>query len=164
MADLDALVLRTARLTLTATEAADVPDLVRHYRDPPVRRFLWDGVDVEHATVEEAVRATGETLPGLGLWVIREHADGPLEGSCGLRTNGAEVELVVSLDPGRQGRGWATEAARAVLEHAAAHGIREVVGYVDEGNDASARLLRRLGGTGGPQRWTLTLDSPAPAF
>jgi [ribosomal protein S5]-alanine N-acetyltransferase len=148
--------LRTARLALTHAVAADVPDLVRHYRDPAVRRFLWDGVEVDRAAVAEAVRAAGEARPGLGLWVIREHADGPPHGSCGLRTNGDEVELVVSLDPGRWGRGWATEAARAVLDHAAAQAIHQVAGYVDEGNEASARLLRRLGATGGPDRWVLT--------
>jgi ribosomal-protein-alanine N-acetyltransferase len=67
-----------------------------------------------------------------------------------------EVELVVSLDPARWGHGWAAEAARAVLDHAAAQGVDEVQGYVVDGNDASTRLLRRLGGTGGPHRWTLT--------
>lgn len=148
--------LPTPRLVLTPAVDVDVPDLVAHYRDPEVRRFLWNGAEVDDAAVEEAVRAAGEAGPGLGLWVIRERADGPLEGSCGLRTNGDEVELVVSLDPAHWGQGWATEAARAVLDHAAARGIDEIQGYVDEGNDASARLLRRLGGTGGPRRWTLT--------
>ncbi|MDD7931592.1 GNAT family N-acetyltransferase [Actinomycetospora straminea] len=152
----DSVPLYTPRLVLTPATDADVPDLVGHYRDPDVRRFLWDGVEVDDAAVAEAVRAAGEARPGIGLWVIREREDGPLEGSCGTRTNGEEVELVVSLARQRWGRGWATEAARAVLDHATAHGVRQVMGYVDEGNDASARLLRRLGGTGGPHRWTLT--------
>jgi [ribosomal protein S5]-alanine N-acetyltransferase len=44
------------------------------------------------------------------------------------------------------GPGFATEAARAVLEYALGPlGLTEVLAEVDEGNAASAAVLRRLG-------------------
>jgi [ribosomal protein S5]-alanine N-acetyltransferase len=46
------------------------------------------------------------------------------------------------------GPGYATEAARAVVEHALGPlGLREVLAEVDEGNAASVAVVKRLGMT-----------------
>ena len=52
------------------------------------------------------------------------------------------------MAPGSWGRGYATEAARAVLEYALGPlGLPEVLAEVDEGNAASIAVIERLGMT-----------------
>ncbi|WP_235014080.1 GNAT family N-acetyltransferase [Parafrankia sp. BMG5.11] len=56
------------------------------------------------------------------------------------------VEVLYSLSPAAWGRGFATEAARAVVDHALTTvGLPEVLAEVDEGNTASTRVITRLG-------------------
>jgi len=66
-------------------------------------------------------------------------------GSAGLAADGGQVELGYWIARGDWGRGYATEAARAVLRVAAALGHRRIVAghFVD--NPASGRVLVKAG-------------------
>ena len=56
------------------------------------------------------------------------------------------AEIGYSVVPGRRGRGYATEAAAALLRWAQAQpGVRQVVAGCDPGNAASATVLERAG-------------------
>jgi [ribosomal protein S5]-alanine N-acetyltransferase len=58
------------------------------------------------------------------------------------------LEVFYSLAPAAWGKGYATEAARAVVEYALGDlGLPEVLAEVDEGNLASAAVVERLGMT-----------------
>lgn len=88
----------------------------------------------------------GPVGPGLvGTGVI-----GPgLVGTAGLRPlEDLGLEIFYSLAPASWGRGYATEAARAVVAHALGTlGLPEVLAEVDEGNAASVAVVKRLGMT-----------------
>ena len=156
--------LITKRLALCPVTAADHPALLAHWTLPDVRRFLFDGAALSAAevsqTIEESVRdfAAG----GYGIWLIREHGQAvpagtdlvgtdlvgtDLVGTVGLRPlDDTGLEIFYSLAPGSWGRGYATEAARAVLGHALGTlGLPEVLAEVDEGNTASVAVIKRLG-------------------
>lgn len=65
------------------------------------------------------------------------------------------------------GRGFATTAGRAVIEHARTLGLAEVYAGVTSGNRASERVLDRLGfelvqTLADRTRWRLALVDPAP--
>ena len=140
--------LRTPRLLLVPAAETDVSALARHWAHRQVRRFLWDDHPVGVGTVREVVAASERTFAraGYGIWTVRHPPHGGIVGSCGLReTAEGEVELLHSLDPDVWGRGLATEAARAVLDHAQC--IGRVVAYTDPGNVASERVVARLGMT-----------------
>ena len=70
-------------------------------------------------------------------------------GTAGLRPlEESGLEIFYSLAPGAWGRGYATEAARAVVEYGlGALGLPEVLAEVDEGNAASVAVVKRLGMT-----------------
>jgi ribosomal-protein-alanine N-acetyltransferase len=70
-------------------------------------------------------------------------------GTVGLRPlEDLGLEIFYSLAPGSWGQGYATEAARAVLDHALGPlGLPEVLAEVDEGNTASIAVIERLGMT-----------------
>jgi RimJ/RimL family protein N-acetyltransferase len=56
-----------------------------------------------------------------------------------------EVEVGWHLHPDSWGHGYATEAARAVIEHGFAAGLPEVYAVVRPGNEASLAVCARLG-------------------
>ena len=58
-----------------------------------------------------------------------------------------EVEIGWHLHPDAWGNGYATEAARAVLDDAFAQGLTRIIAVTNIGNDASQAVCRRLGMT-----------------
>ena len=82
-----------------------------------------------------------------GCWAI-ECADGHVAGTVLFKPlpNGVgEVEVGWHLHPDSWGHGYATEAARAVIERGFAGGVAEVYAVVRPGNEASMAVCRRLG-------------------
>jgi len=144
-------ILTAERLVLRPVTAHDHAVLLAHWTLPDVRRFLFDGAALSAAevteTIEESVRdfAAG----GYGIWLIQEDSRAGLVGTAGLRPlEEMGLEIFYSLAPGSWGRGYATEAARAVVEHALGPlGLPEVLAEIDEGNAASVAVIKRLGMT-----------------
>jgi ribosomal-protein-alanine N-acetyltransferase len=160
--------LRTARLLLTPVEQADLAALHAHWNDPRVGRWLWDGNPVAAEVVARLVERSTHTFQeaGWGLWALRPAAGAPLIGLCGLCPfdHGPGVELLYSLAPTHWSRGLATEAATAVLAHAFdTLGLPEVLATTDDGNDASLRVLHRLGATPLPGSRSAPRPTPASA-
>jgi RimJ/RimL family protein N-acetyltransferase len=92
------------------------------------------------------------TAPGdawaLGFRVV-ERDGGAVVGSCGFKgppDSDGVVELAYAIDPGRRGRGYATEAAAALAAFALADGrVRLVRAHTKSDNTASARVLTKCG-------------------
>ncbi len=159
-------VLRTERLVLRPVTAGDHPVLLAHWAAPDVRRFLFDGAMLSPAEITEAIQDSTRDFgrAGYGLWLVYEN-DGPaligtvpigtaligtgLIGTAGLRPlEHLGLEIFYSLAPDSWGHGYATEAARAVLDYALGPlGLPEVLAEVDEGNAASIAVIKRLGMT-----------------
>jgi ribosomal-protein-alanine N-acetyltransferase len=140
--------LDTDRLRLRPAEHADLDRLWVLWTDPEVRRFLWDdeAISREHAAevLNALIEAGAES--GRRLWTL--WVDGEFAGCCGLleTTDPAEPDPMCALLPAMQHRGYATEALRAMIAHAFADlGVRRLSATVDLPNQASHRLVQRLG-------------------
>jgi [ribosomal protein S5]-alanine N-acetyltransferase len=152
-------VLYTERLVLRPVTRDDHPALLAHWTLPDVRRFLFDGAPLSSAEVAETIEESiGDfAAHGYGIWLIELGAGprpgpspGPgLVGTAGLRPlEESGLEIFYSLAPAAWGNGYATEAARAVVEFALGPlGLPEVLAEVDEGNAASVAVVKRLGMT-----------------
>jgi [ribosomal protein S5]-alanine N-acetyltransferase len=144
-------VLRTERLVLRPVTAGDHVALLAHWETPDVRRFLFDGAMLSPTEITEAIEDSTRDFAdsGYGLWLIYEKDRAGLVGTAGLRPlENLGLEVFYSLAPGSWGRGYATEAARAVLDHALGPlGLPEVLAEVDAGNTASVAVVERLGMT-----------------
>ncbi len=142
------LFIDTERLSLRSYAMQDVDPLHRLWTDPAVRKYLWDDQLIARERAAEEVRsamACFETR-GFGQWLVLER-DAPI-GFCGLRPFGEppEVEILYGLAPGRWGRGFATEAARAVLRYGFEDcGFAQLFAGADPPNTASFRVMERLG-------------------
>jgi [ribosomal protein S5]-alanine N-acetyltransferase len=143
--------LRTERLVLRPVTAGDHAALLAHWTQPDVRRFLFDGAALSAAevaeTIEESIRDFAAR--GFGIWLIELGSAAGLVGTAGLRPlEESGLEIFYSLAPGAWGHGYATEAARAVVEYGLGPlALPEVLAEVDEGNAASVAVVKRLGMT-----------------
>jgi RimJ/RimL family protein N-acetyltransferase len=144
--------IETERLRLREFTDADAPALYALYQDAATMRFMGP----PPASLEEEIenirahRSRYYEARGYGLWGVELRETGAMVGRCGLLDTTidgrAEVELSYLLDPAYLGRGLATEAARAVLDFAAAAlGLNRVVAVIDPLNIASRRVAERLG-------------------
>jgi RimJ/RimL family protein N-acetyltransferase len=141
--------ITTERLVLRPFEEGDLDWLVTLHRDPDVIRYVpWEPRTREEllpklertALAEEGdalniaavLAATGEPVGDLSLfWTSEEHRQG---------------EVGYLLDPAHQGRGYATEAARALLAVGfEAMSFHRVTARLDARNTASAQVAERLG-------------------
>ena len=145
--------LTTERLRLRPWLPADAEEYRGLWveRDPrAVRRIDAKG----RPTVEE-IRGwlTDNPLaaaPGLGLLPIELKETGEFIGYCGLTVGQGsfgEPELAYELAQRAHGHGYATEAARAIVEAAARTGRRRLWATVREWNAPSFRVLEKLGFT-----------------
>jgi RimJ/RimL family protein N-acetyltransferase len=103
------------------------------------------------APSEEQTRAWIEGIltrpPETGTVFAVEH-DGQLIGNVNIVVDpdNRQGEIGFIFHPDHQGHGYATEAARALIDHAFGHyGLHRVYGRLEPRNLASARVLEKLG-------------------
>lgn len=95
----------------------------------------WDSID--------------PTAPSLGTWAIVPHTSTVPVGTISLKRlpRSEEIEIGWYLHPEVHGRGYASEAASAVLRHATEAGIERVWAIMWPGNESSAKVAQRAGMT-----------------
>jgi ribosomal-protein-alanine N-acetyltransferase len=145
-------IAETARLILREVESSDIEALARIFADPRVMYF-GPGVRTRDETAEwiEAMRGR-YVARGRGLWGVVSKADAALVGVCGLMEQVVEererVEVGYRMARECQGRGFATEAARAARDHAFARwDLDNVISIIEPGNVASIRVAEKNGMT-----------------
>ena len=113
-------------------------------------RFLLDGAAPSAAEVAETIEESIGHFAARGVrhLAYRARLRG-LAGTAGLRPlEESGLEIFYSLAPSAWGHGYATEAARAVMEYGLGPlALPEVLAEVDEGNAASLAVVKRLGMT-----------------
>ena len=128
---------------------SDLPDVQEYAADPLVTRHLRWGPNREDQTfafLREAIaRGRAPESRSLDLAVV-ERSTSRVCGGVGIHGRTPDkVEIGYVLARRAWGRGYATEAVRAVLPLAAAIGAREVFALVLPANGASVGVLRRCG-------------------
>ena len=153
--------LRTERLVLRPIEAADAADVYEYQRLPEVIRYLpWPERDPTEGFEHTAKRAAGRVLAAdADFFVFAATLPGTLStddpardrviGDFMVRVSSvqhARLELGWVLHPDFQGRGYAREAAGAVLDFVfETLDPHRVEAFLDARNAASAALCERLG-------------------
>lgn len=135
----------TARLRIRRFRPDDAPGLHAILSRPEAVRFEPYGV--QDAAACERIARERATDPC--FWAVERTGDGVLLGTLYLAPAEdpawATYEVGFVFHPDHWGRGYATEAARALLDHVFAGGAHRVVAHCDPRNAASWRLLERLG-------------------
>jgi RimJ/RimL family protein N-acetyltransferase len=145
--------VRTERLALRRATEPDLDAIWAYRRDPAVTRWL----SAAPATLE-AHRTSFLERGQLSHMVVVE-AGGQVIGDAMIRVEdgwaqqevadaarGTQAELGWTFDPAHQGRGFATEAAHALVSLCFAElGLRRVYAICFAANRSSWRLMERLG-------------------
>jgi [ribosomal protein S5]-alanine N-acetyltransferase len=142
--------LRTERLLLRPWTAGDLADATALWGDAQVMRFL--NKQGALTTAEIAARLAREiaALEQHGIQYWRASSGDDFVGCCGLKLTHVDGELVTEMGfhlvPAHWNKGYASEAARAVIAHAfEVRGVRELYAGHHPENHASRRVLERLG-------------------
>lgn len=166
-------VLRTARLALRPFASTDAGNLLRVFADPEVVRYwstgAWTDIAQAEAMIAEAQQAYRDG--GLYRYAIALLDTDQLIGICNLRgffEQNRRCELGYALARGHWGRGYAAEALEALLGHAFHElDINRIEADIDPRNEASARLLEKLGFRREgymPERWIVHGEKADTAF
>ena len=137
--------LETARLQLQPWDASDAGDLCALHCE---RVNLTRTPTVERAREVIADGLVRTAATGLAVLPFRRRHEGDFIGYCGLiigRATADEPEIAYELLKRVHGHGYATEAARAVLDAAIATGRKRLWSTVRTWNTPSFRVLEKLG-------------------
>ncbi|HTO08993.1 MAG TPA: GNAT family N-acetyltransferase [Myxococcota bacterium] len=144
--------LRTERLWLRQWRPSDGAPFAALCADPRVMEFFPATLSrAEAEALAERCRA-GIARRGWGLWAVEAPGVTPFAGFVGLDEPGPHVPVAPCVEIGWRlaaehwGRGYASEAAHAVLQAGFARlGLHEIVSFTAVGNRRSRAVMERIG-------------------
>jgi RimJ/RimL family protein N-acetyltransferase len=142
--------LLTERLILRPLRESDLDALAAIYADPQTMRFLGGPRTREDTRGRLGWMIAAHREQGFGLWATTLRADGILIGRCGILVQdvegASEHEIAYLLGSQWWGRGYATEAAAAIRDHARTRlGFERLISLIDAENAPSQAVARRIG-------------------
>lgn len=143
----------TSSLTLRIFGPEDAPKVFAMSQEPGIRTWLSDQVYDDAQSALEVLRylitqCRDPGTPALGPYVlgICLTKSSELIGHVGLSPLSGQVEVGFAIEHRFQGRGFATEAIKAMSEWSMQRfGLAHVLGIVATENTASCRVLERAG-------------------
>jgi RimJ/RimL family protein N-acetyltransferase len=148
-------VLETERLRLRAPAKTDFP-VVLAFLTSDRTKYIGGPYDPARAWSGFAASTGTWILDGYGYWAVETREDRTLVGAVGFQgpPRFQERELGWDLYGDNEGRGYATEAARAARDWAyGPGGFDTIVSYVDPHNARSIAVAERLGCTRDAGAW-----------
>ena len=149
--ELPAPVMETKRLQLRQLVPADATFMLQLLNEPSWLRWIGDrGVRTlagEREYIRNGPQASYQQH-GFGFYLVTRRADQASLGICGLgkREFLPAADLGFAFFPEYWGAGYALEAAQATIQFARSHLVLpELAAITDPENEASQRLLRKLG-------------------
>ncbi len=141
--------VESARLLVRPLSGRDAEMLAALYADPETMRFVGGVRTVEQVRHELEHTIAGYESHGFGARAVVLKSEQRVVGRCGLwlQLLEGEREVEVGYLVGRSdwGKGYASEAARAVAEAGLAAGCSRLIALVDPANQASARVASKIG-------------------
>jgi RimJ/RimL family protein N-acetyltransferase len=142
-------VFQTARLSARRIDASDVDAMLAVYGDAAVVRYVADGKPLDRTRCEQWVAVTLRNYEtrGYGMLALVARDTGQVVGFCGLvhPAGQAEPEIKYAFRRDCWGRGFATEAAVGLLDHARHLHLPEVIATTDPAHVASHHVLLKAG-------------------
>jgi RimJ/RimL family protein N-acetyltransferase len=142
--------IRTDRLDLVPLVPADAIEMTGVLADPSLYRYIG-GRPLTRAELEATYDrwVAGSPTPGQAWhnWVIRDSDGGAAIGhlQASVMDDGRSADIAWVVGSAWQGRGYATEAAAALVDWLTRTGVATITAHVHPDNVASARVAERAG-------------------
>ncbi len=168
----DNAIAETERLVIRPWRLEEAPRVLDILSRVEVVKWLDDGEpklmkDLDEARAQIRRTHVRSEDPPRGFWAIEVRATGEVAGSVMLLTlpnaEHDEVEIGWHLHPDSWGKGYASEAASAVLAYGLGHGLPQILALTHLDNYPSQGLARRIGmeSLGRTDEW---YDEPSELF
>jgi len=140
--------IETERLRLLPPSADCFDVYQRFYTDEAASKMYGGPISPEQVWARLKADLGSWYLIGFGVWVIQLKSDNSFVGTCGFwQGKGWPRELTWWVMPEGRGKGIATEASKAALQHAYREFKWESVEtYMNDDNSAARALVEKLGG------------------
>ncbi|HSR53799.1 MAG TPA: GNAT family N-acetyltransferase [Acidobacteriota bacterium] len=143
--------LTTERLHMRPFRMDDLDQLHEIWTDPKVRKYLWDDEVISKGQALEVVKTSIACFRknGFGLFAVFPKDDEErVIGFCGYHFfhRPRQLQLLYGFRPGFWGRGYATEAVRAMIKRGfEKHKFEHIIASSDFPNKASLRVMEKAG-------------------
>lgn len=143
--------IQTPRLVIRSYEESDCDHWVELCNDDEIGRYLPPSEPVTPADYADALRRRREMEQARGycFWAVVERETNTYVGQCGLKPyelDEAQTEMGYHYLPNTWGRGYATEAASAVLRYGFdTVGLERILAVADPNNVGSWRVMQKVG-------------------
>ena len=146
--------LVTERLVLRPWRIEDAEEALGIYGDSSVARWLSPAMDrvpdvnAMRLVLQQWIGENNRLISPAGRWAIELRDDQHLIGGAGLLPlppGGEDLEMAWQLQPEVWGRGYATEAGRALARWAFDEGFDEVLAVARPANTRAEATARRIG-------------------
>jgi len=136
--------ITTERLLLRKFTEQDEQAYADIMTSPNVYRYLGTGQPIPRDSIGPSIMSWNSTFGyGLGVYAVVEQSSTKLIGHCGVRgLPCGRKEILYAFDESTWGKGYASEAAKAVLEH---HTTRPLIAVSYTENLASIGVIKKLG-------------------
>lgn len=140
--------IQTSRLYLREFNLADAPMVYEMHQDPEITRYTGDPLPWSSIAHTEKILVDA-ILPqyknGIGRWAVYLNDSDTFIGWCGLKDIGEEIDLGYRYIRAWWGKGFATEAAEAVLAYGISKKLPNIIGRAAIENKASVKVLEKIG-------------------
>lgn len=142
--------IETERLLIRKWDAGrDLDDALAIYGDPETMRFIPCGaLDREQTQRFISRMIERDEANGFGIWPVVLKSERRVIGECGITyipDYGTDVEIAWIYNRAYHGQGYATEAARAVLDYAFSEvRLPKVYALIERANGASIAVANKL--------------------
>jgi RimJ/RimL family protein N-acetyltransferase len=151
--------IQTERLILRPYREEDRPDFAALNGDPQVGEWLGGTLDRAGSDALLDRLNAHITEHGWGAWAVERRSDGRLIGMTGLAPVGEVLPVAPAIEiewrfvSDAWGKGYATEAAQAVLAWGLANlDVPEILAFTADTNLASQGVMRKIGMVADPSR------------
>ncbi len=142
------IALETTRLHIRSWRPDETAAASTIFCDPEVMKYIPAGTFAQDAVPLILARMIeNEANDGFGIWAVEEKEGGAVIGECGINwmPDRSAIEITWLFARSAWGKGYAFEAAQAVLAHALGPlGIQRIYALIHKENKRSITLVNRL--------------------
>lgn len=147
-------VIETPRLLIRRWREEDRAPFAALNADPQVMRHFPQALTPAESDAMIGRMEAHQEKRGFSFWAVEERAGGDFVGAVGLLMPGFEAHFTPCVEIGWRlaarhwGKGYASEGAAACLDHGfRALGLAEIVSFTVPANEASWKVMQRIGMT-----------------